>query len=87
LIRNFITKNKLKYDDTLFGKSKLTGVVGLMFKKIGIDSGAINYIRTSKLSTELDKEKINDVALRLKFSKLAGHSPVTQLRYLRTVVE
>jgi len=86
LIRNYINEKKLSYNDYLFGKSKLSGLIGLMLKTVGID-GSINYIRTSKLSTELDKEGIKDAALRLKFSKKSQHSPVTQLRYLRTVVD
>jgi hypothetical protein len=87
LIRSFVTKNELKYNDMLLGQSKLTGFIGLAFKKIGISSGAINYIRTSKLSTELDGANINDAALRLQYAKKSQHSPVTQLRYLRTLVE
>jgi hypothetical protein len=87
LIRDYISAKKLSYSDPLFGQTKLSGFVGAMMRNIGIEKGSINYIRTSKLSTELAGANIMDAATRLKFAKLSQHSAITQLRYLRKLMD
>jgi hypothetical protein len=81
LIKNYIGTKNLAYGDFLFGNGKpLSDFISKMNKKIGID-GSINYLRHSKISTILEKEK-NSLE-RIKLSKIFMHSPITQLTYVR----
>lgn len=84
LIRSYIEKGKsrMKYGSYLFGKGLLSGEIGLMLRTIKVTKGAINYLRHSKITTELDKESF-DQKKRYDLSQRMKHSPVTQLSYLR----
>jgi len=70
----------LNYGDTLFGLSSLSGFIGRMNKAIGI-AGSINTLRHMKVSELLNG--VNDTTERIKLAKAMGHSPITQLKYLR----
>ena len=67
--------------DYLFGVSKLSGYIGTMLKKIGIDNKgmAINYFRHS-VALSLDKSNTNEQSV-VDLAKEMGHSIMTHLRY------
>jgi len=82
LIRSYLSENGLSYGDTLLGKSLLSSFVGEMNRAIGIENGSINYIRHSKITTELSSSKLSP-AERLALAKKSQHSVITQLSYVR----
>ena len=82
LIRSYLSENKLSYGDTLLGKSLLSSFVGEMNRAIGIENGSINYIRHSKITTELSSSKLSP-AERIALAKKSQHSVITQLSYVR----
>lgn len=86
LIRAYIFKNGLEYNDYLFGKaSLLSGFIGKINKSINVN-GSINTIRQMKISSELlTLNDIQDMNKRITLSKTLMHSPVTNLIYLRTI--
>lgn len=65
----------------LFGKSLLSGYIGTMLKKIGIDNKgmAVNYFRHS-VALSLDKSN-KDAQSLVNLAKDMGHSLMTHLRY------
>jgi hypothetical protein len=82
LIRSYLSENELSYGDTLLGKSLLSSFVGEMNRAIGIENGSINYIRHSKITTELSSSKLSP-AERIALAKKSQHSVITQLSYVR----
>lgn len=85
LIRAYTSKNDIKYDQYLFGASPLlSALVGKINSSVGV-RGSINTLRQMKVSEFLTKEHINDVDKRIAVGKILGHSPITSLKYLRTV--
>lgn len=85
LIRAYTSKNNIKYDDYLFGASPLlSALVGKINSAVDV-RGSINTLRQMKVSEFLTKEHINDVEKRIAVGKILGHSPITSLKYLRTV--
>lgn len=65
----------------LFGKTKLSGYIGTMLKKIGIDVGmAINYFLHSVALT-LDENKKHNEQSVVNLAHDMGHSIMTHLRY------
>jgi len=82
LIRSYLSENELSYGDTLLGKSLLSSFVGEMNRAIGIENGSINYIRHSKITTELSSSKLSP-AERIELAKKSQHSVITQLSYVR----
>jgi len=82
LIRSYLSENGLSYGDTLLGKSLLSSFVGEMNRAIGIENGSINYIRHSKITTELSSSKLSP-AERIALAKKSQHSVITQLSYVR----
>ena len=62
--------------------------VGDMLKTCGVhDKGSINYLRHSYASTELAGSKVKDTEKRRELFCKMMHSPLTQLKYLRTLKE
>lgn len=85
LIRIYIFKNDLKYNEYLFGNTELlSGFVGKINASINI-SGSINTIRQMKVSEFLTKENIHDINKRVEIGNSLMHSPITSLKYLRTI--
>ena len=72
--------SKIDKTDYLFGVSKLTGYIGTMLKKIGIDNKgmAINYFRHS-VALSLDKNA--DEQSMVNLAKNMGHDVFTHMRY------
>jgi len=79
LTQKYIAKKNLKVGDLLFGVPKLTDIVELTNKRLGYTSG-INLYRHMKITDTLKEASYED---RLALSKLMGHSPATQLKYLK----
>jgi len=87
LVKEYMKNHKIKLGENLFGDSKsLSDFTSKMNKVLGY-AGGVTLFRNMKVSTELDGAGINDPALRLELSKKMGHSPVTQLSYLRKLIE
>jgi hypothetical protein len=88
MIRKYMEHNGIKSGDYLFTdkSKKLSGFVGAMNRKIGIEKGkqAINYIRHSK-KTEIFMNPNLSTEEKLKAAKAFQHSPVTSLAYIRKV--
>ena len=86
LILDYIEKKRLKHGDGIFGKSaSLNKMVVKILSSIGVDTkNGINALRQSKITTEFNKKKIS-AKERLELSKRMGHSPVTQVNYLRNL--
>jgi hypothetical protein len=62
--------------------------VGDMLKTCEVhDKGSINLLRHSYISTELSGSKVKDTDARRELFMRMYHSPVTQLKYLRTLKE
>jgi hypothetical protein len=57
-----------------------------MNSDIGIENGSINYIRHSKITTELSSSKLSP-AERIELAKKSHHNVVTQLSYVRKLKE
>ena len=81
LITDYITKKSLKLGDLLFGVPHLTDVVTLTNKRLGYTTG-INLYRHMKVNDVL-KNCNCSYEERLELSKKMGHSPATQLKYLK----
>jgi hypothetical protein len=80
LIRDYMLKEKLGYNDYLFGNKTLSNYVQKMNKTIGINAGINEYRKmsvTDLLNTQPSPEE------RQKLAETMRHSPVVQVRYLR----
>ena len=84
LIKNFINNKNLDYGETLFGKSALSKVVGIMNHNVGVE-GSINTLRHMKVSEELTN--ISDVKKRQQLAEKMLHSPITQQKYMRQLLD
>ena len=86
LILDYIEKKRLKHGNGIFGKSaSLNKMVSKILSSVGINTkNGINALRQSKITTEFNKKKIT-AKERLELSKRMGHSPVTQVNYLRNL--
>ena len=82
LIKNYIKNKNLKIDDTLFGKTPLTKIIGTMNRAIDIE-GSINTLRHIKVSDEL--RGVKDVEKRQQLAAIMLHSPATQQKYIRKI--
>ena len=80
MIRNYMESENLTYGDYLFGDKNLSSFVSKNNKKLGINDG-INYYRHMN-TTDLLKTQPNENARR-ELAERMGHSPITQLQYLR----
>ena len=82
LIKNYIKNKNLKIDDTLFGKTPLTKIIGTMNRAVDIE-GSINTLRHIKVSDEL--RGVKDVEKRQQLAAIMLHSPATQQKYIRKI--
>ena len=81
IIRNYVSNEKLNYDDYLFGDKNLSTFVAKMNKKIGI-IGGINEYRHMSVTDLLNSKPTPQQ--RQKLAETMAHAPLTQLKYLRT---
>lgn len=80
LLKNYMESKNLTYGDQLF--PKLSDFICKMNKDIGVEKGGVNFIRQSKITQEIFKNKISP-AERVQLANLMRHSPVSQLKYVR----
>jgi hypothetical protein len=83
-IREWMVTNNLTDGNKLFPNNKLSDYVSTMNKSIGAMTGGINYIRQSKISEVLSKHVMKDED-RILFGRRMGHSPLAQLKYVRSI--
>jgi hypothetical protein len=82
-IRKYIEREKLSYDEYLFGDKPLSSFVSKMNKKIGITGiKAINLYRNLSVTDLLNTKPTAQA--RQKLSSQMAHAPLTQIKYLRT---
>lgn len=84
LMRDYAKVNNIKNGDYLFGSDKLSSYVTPNNNKLGVEKGFSTY-RHMKISEELDKVK--SIPERQKLAGLMGHSPMTQLKYVRNLYD
>ena len=77
-LRKYISTNKLKYDDYLFGKKKLTSYIKTFNEKIGLKI-TINTLRQMKVNKVLNNNPT--IEQRLMLSKQMKHTPQTSQTY------
>ena len=85
LIRNYMKKMKLTYDDKLFEdtNNRLTQVVSEMNKSIGIkEGGGINYFRYMNVSNAVANPNMTDEGM-VRLAKSMKHSTDAQQGYIR----
>ena len=84
LLKQYINKNKIDIGDYVFTKkrSRLSQFITKLNKKLNIDAG-INFIRHSKISTEINKLGIDDDKERIELTKQMLHSIFAQQGYER----
>lgn len=80
-LRAYIKSYKIKVGHFIFGKVPLSGLVQKMNKSIGIPKTGINYLRHSVISSAFHEGMT--VEQRAELLRKMGHSPGTQLAYLR----
>lgn len=83
LLREYAKSNKVNIGDYLFGSEKLSSYVTPNNNKLGIEKGFSTY-RHMKISEELGKVK--SIPERQKLASVMGHSPMTQLKYVRNLI-
>jgi len=83
LMREYAKKNNIGLGDYLLGSEKLSSYVTPNNNKLGVEKGFSTY-RHMKISEELDKVK--SIPERHALSQLMGHSPITQLKYVRKLL-
>lgn len=84
LIKDFIKNNNIQLNDYLFGSGKLSSYLTTHNNKLGIEKG-FNTLRHMKISEELDKVK--SIPERQMLASSMGHSPLTQLKYVRSLIK
>lgn len=80
-LRAFIKSHKIKVGHFVFGKAPLSGFVQRMNRSIGIAKTGVNYLRHSVISSAFHEGMTVDQ--RAELLRKMGHSPGTQLAYLR----
>lgn len=86
LIREYINKKGIEYDEYLFGDKSLSVFISKMNKTISADYGGVNFMRHMVISNALDKMGVADIEERQKFAKKCQHDPViTQATYKRRI--
>lgn len=83
IVRLYMTENNVKLGSYLFGTEKLTQFVSLTNKQIGL-SGGVGEYRHMKITDILAGEKKLSNEKKLELSNKMKHSPIVQLKYLRT---
>jgi len=84
LIKNYINNKNLDYNDTLFGKSLLSKIIGTINRSVGVE-GSINTLRHMKVTEEV--QGVKDVKKRQELSQKMMHSPITQSKYMRQLLD
>jgi hypothetical protein len=88
MIREYINKKGIEYEEYLFGDKSLSNFISKMNKAISRDYGGVNFMRHMIISNVLDKMGVNDIEERQKFAKKCMHDPViTQATYKRRIVK
>jgi hypothetical protein len=82
-MKEYAKRNNLEVGDYLFGNKELSGYVTLNNNKIGVEKGFTTY-RKMKISEELSKVK--SIKERQALAEIMGHSPMTQLKYVRKLM-
>lgn len=81
-----LIKSTRDVGEMLFSRANMSQYIGQVLKKSGVvGSGAINLLRHSKISEELEGSKIRSSKKRNELADVMKHSPVTQISYLRTL--
>ena len=85
LIKNYIVKKKLEFNDYLFNNKNLTQFIYNFNKKIDYKI-TINSYRHMKASKNLDtQEKINDTKHRVELAYNLGHTTEATMKYKRII--
>jgi hypothetical protein len=84
VLRDYAKTNNIKVGDYLFGSEKLSTYITANNKKLGIDKGFSTY-RHMKISEEL--AKVKSIPERQALASAMGHSPLTQLKYVRNLIK
>lgn len=83
LLRDYMKNNDIKVGDYLFGSDKLSSYITANNNKLGVNKGFSTY-RHMKISEELGKVK--SIPERQSLASVMGHSPMTQLKYVRNLI-
>lgn len=83
LLRDYMKSNNIKIGDYLFGSDKLSSYITTNNNKLGVNKGFSTY-RHMKISEELGKVK--SIPERQALASVMGHSPMTQLKYVRNLI-
>lgn len=83
LLKNYMKDNNINEGDYLFGSHKLSSFISDNNKLLGIKQG-FNTFRHMKISEELSKVK--SIPERQMLASSMGHSPLTQLKYVRNLI-
>lgn len=83
LLREYTKNNNISIGDFLFGNEKLSSYVTPNNNKLGVEKGFSTY-RHMKISEELSKVK--SIPERQMLASSMGHSPLTQLKYVRNLI-
>jgi hypothetical protein len=88
MIREYITKKGIEYEDYIFGDKPLTSFISKMNKAIDTGYGGVNWMPHMVISNALDKLGIDDVEERQTLAKKCMHDAViTQATYKRRIVK
>jgi len=85
LLREYIKKNNLKQGDYLFGEKKLTSYISNNNQLIGVKGGINNYRHMKATEILNDPELTEEKRIELAFQM--GHSPISQLKYVRNKIK
>jgi hypothetical protein len=83
-MRDHAKNNNIGIGNYLFGNEKLSSYVTHNNNKLGVEKGFSTY-RHMKISEELDKVK--SIPERQQLASVMGHSPMTQLKYVRNLIK
>ena len=83
-IREWMVTNNLTDGNKLFPNKTLSDFVSTMNKSIGAMTGGINYIRQSKITEVLSRQVMTDED-KIIFSRRMAHSPMAQMKYVRSL--
>jgi len=85
-IRNYIDNHDIKYNDYLFGKSKLSGFIKKFNEKMDLPvKVTINKLRQMRVSKKLQDNP--SVEERVKLAHEMKHSPTTSEKYKRKIIK
>jgi hypothetical protein len=88
MLREYIGKKGIEYEEYIFGDKSLTSFISKMNKAIDTSYGGILWMRHMVISNALDKLGIDDVEERQNLAKKCMHDAViTQATYKRRIVK